>query len=552
MLVGIYFAIVWAISHWLTAWHDWDWEVFDRLKPAPTALPSQIVLVDLEYNDKAEVPQHRQVLSSFLNLAAAQHPTAIILDIPFGRCQATPCSAAMDTSRTSLIRAVDRAESVRTNGVGKVGVFANVGDIALDSEALPGGTAPDLDPVIYSHFTAYGHTATKFVHESNDSGDLYYYPCYAAYPPLFDGRMVADVWALVDVALHRDANSVAQTCDQDVRVAVRYGPVIPERAPNRYHISASAPFPRKADFYGKYVIVGVPAFDRNDRISSRSGPEILAWIVDDELASGQLGHTTIAAPGKALVFIVPFFSAVVVLAFVACFLFLKRLPLGATRPFLPLVSALLATCIGFSAFIAFEVWYLLGLHQIQPQVALVSLAMAVAGTLCGVRGWQIERDTIDAIDDTAPPESYDYDVFLSYAHKELDWVDENVYRPLRKAGLNVFFDRSSIRIGTAWQDRIALSIRYSRFVVAIYSEAYFSRPYCRYEIKRAHRKWVNAGEESRCVFPIMRGHVQIPEAVDDIQARSIDDDPDLVEHVIADIVARLKGPAVKPHVGAPS
>jgi hypothetical protein len=40
--------------------------------------------------------------------------------------------------------------------------------------------------------------------------------------------------------------------------------------------------------------------------------------------------------------------------------------------------------------------------------------------------------------------------------------------------------------------------------------------------------------------------------VDDIQARSIDDDPDLVEHVIADIVARLKGPAVKPHVGAPS
>jgi hypothetical protein len=194
---------------------------------------------------------------------------------------------------------------------------------------------------------------------------------------------------------------------------------------------------------------------------------------------------------------------------------------------------------------------LLGLHQIQPQVALVSLAMAVAGTLCGVRGWQIERDTIDAIDDTAPPESYDYDVFLSYAHKELDWVDENVYRPLRKAGLNVFFDRSSIRIGTAWQDRIALSIRYSRFVVAIYSEAYFSRPYCRYEIKRAHRKWVNAGEESRCVFPIMRGHVQIPEAVDDIQARSIDDDPDLVEHVIADIVARL-GTRTQAAGGVPS
>jgi hypothetical protein len=50
----------------------------------------------------------------------------------------------------------------------------------------------------------------------------------------------------------------------------------------------------------------------------------------------------------------------------------------------------------------------------------------------------------------------------------------------------------------------------------------------------------------------MRGHVQIPEAVDDIQARSIDDDPDLVEHVIADIVARLSGATHRPQMGVPS
>jgi hypothetical protein len=72
----------------------------------------------------------------------------------------------------------------------------------------------------------------------------------------------------------------------------------------------------------------------------------------------------------------------------------------------------------------------------------------------------------------------------------------------------------------------------------VYSEAYFSRPYCRYEIKRAHRKWVNA-EDSLCVLPIVRGHVQIPESVDDIQARSFDEDPNLIAHVIDEIVARV-------------
>jgi hypothetical protein len=364
--------------------------------------------------------------------------------------------------------------------------------------------------------------------------------------------MATDVWALVDVAV-RGASSAGHTCDQSTRVAVRYGPAIPDRVPYQYHISDTSPFPREADFTGKYVIVGVPAFDRNERTTTRPGSELFAWIVADELTNEQFDQATIQPQGKALIFIVPFFSAVVVLAFIACFLFLKRLPLGPARPFLPWAAMVLSLCIGFLVFIAFESWLMQGpSHQIQPQVALVSLGMIVAGILCGVRGWQIERDLINAIDDTAPPESYDYDVFLSYAHHEFDWVYENVYRPLLKAGLNVFFDKSSIRIGTAWQDRIALSIRHSHFVVAVYSEAYFSRPYCRYEIKRAHRKWVNAGEDSRCVFPIMRGHVQIPESVDDIQARSIDDEPDLVEHVVADIVARLKGSAPKPQVAVPS
>jgi hypothetical protein len=50
---------------------------------------------------------------------------------------------------------------------------------------------------------------------------------------------------------------------------------------------------------------------------------------------------------------------------------------------------------------------------------------------------------------------------------------------------------------------------------------------------------VLAGEDSRSVLPIMRGHPKILPAVDDIQALSIDDHPDIVQQNLAEIVERL-------------
>ncbi|MDQ6941419.1 MAG: toll/interleukin-1 receptor domain-containing protein, partial [Candidatus Eremiobacteraeota bacterium] len=135
-----------------------------------------------------------------------------------------------------------------------------------------------------------------------------------------------------------------------------------------------------------------------------------------------------------------------------------------------------------------------------------------------------------------------YDVFISYAHDEFSWVYENVFVPFKDARrrdgqkLAIFFDTSSIRVGSGWQDKISLAIDGSRFVVPVYSDAYFRRPYCRYEIKRAHRKWIVAGEGSRCVLPIMRGKPVILATVDDIQAASIDERPNLVADIIAEIV----------------
>ena len=112
-------------------------------------------------------------------------------------------------------------------------------------------------------------------------------------------------------------------------------------------------------------------------------------------------------------------------------------------------------------------------------------------------------------------------------------------RPRAARRLHVFFDTESIRYGAAWQDTISNAIDGSRFIVPVYSETYFTKNYCTFEIRRAHLNWINAGSESRCVLPIMRGHPKILPTVRDIQAASIDDVPDLVEKVVAEVVERL-------------
>jgi hypothetical protein len=243
--------------------------------------------------------------------------------------------------------------------------------------------------------------------------------------------------------------------------------------------------------------------------------------------------------------LVPAFSVLTVLAYFGLFFALKRTRLRSLRHLSPWISVVLAATAGIAIVAAFEAWLFLS-HHIQPQVSLIVLGVVVASGLSGVRSSQMLADEASAID-AEPAEQYDYDVFISYAHEERHWVFEHVFVPFRDARLpdgkklSIFFDTSSIRSGTAWQSKLALAIDGSRFIVPVYSEAYFRQPYCRFEIMRAHRKWVLEGGESRCVLPIMRGHPTILATVDDIQALNIDDHPDLVSQHVAEIVTRIAG-----------
>jgi hypothetical protein len=532
--VGIYAAIMAGAALWMP--HEWDWTVFQwfssRVEPE---FAKEVTLVDVPW-DPSDVPGNRRRIATFLDelVVNKQQPDAVILDVEFDPCPSKPCGEPMESAREALVSGVRKAAQ-------SFPVYATE-ELPVDRDDDVNGPLDRHDSAIYGVLT--GAAQTRFTSVPSAQG-LFYRNCYPDVQFVDDsGRVqgIESVWSMVDRVLPEFANA---PCDTS-HIAVRLGPKIALTAPRVYVLGVNGRFRERPNLDRQYVIVGTLEYDRSPYVD-RSGPEILGWALSNQLLGASLNgaKTSYAAQpqNEMLLFVVPSFSGITVLAFAALFFPTKRLHLRATRIFLPWLTAGLAATIALAIFAAFET-LMYRYHQIYPQVSLISLGIIVTATLSGVRGSQILIDETQRIDPVAT-ESYDYDVFISYAHDEGAWVSEHVVAPFRNATLpdgkklSVFFDTSSIRSGTAWQTKLALAIDGSRFIVPVYSELYFQKPYCRFEIMRAHRKWVVAGEDSRCVLPIMRGKPKILAAVDDIQALSLDDHTDLIERLLAEIVERL-------------
>jgi TIR domain len=541
VLAGVYVVVMVAAALWMPL--DLDRWAFRWLgSHAVPAFSPEVSIVDIAW-DPHDVAGNRLRVANFLDglVKSNQRPDAVILDIEFDPCQTTPCGEPMSSARATLVKSIRAATRYFP-------VFATEEPGSFDREDNPLGPLDRQDAQIYGAIS--GAAQTRFPTMPDNDG-LFYRICYAGVPfvdEAGDVQGTQSVWSMVVRVLMTPRLAASSPACDTQHVPVRLGPSIAgSPASPVYPFTDARSFSKYAQFDNRmFVIVGTMRYDRSPFVD-RSGPEVLGWALSNALDLGTLvgkgAFYDVQAQNGMLLILVPGFSALAVLAYVALFFQLKRMRLGAFRPFAPWVSSALAAAIGLAIFAAFEAWMLLS-HHIQPQVSLVVLGVVLASGLGGVHGSQVLLDEANTIDPT-PQERYDYDVFVSYAHEDGAWVFEHVYVPFRDAvlpngkKLSIFFDTSSIRTGTGWQTTLSMAIDGSRFIVPVYSETYFKKPYCRFEILRAHRKWVLAGEESRCVLPIMRGHPRILGTVDDIQALSVDDHPDLVAQQVAEVVERL-------------
>lgn len=538
-LIGAYVVVMTAAALWIP--HEWDWQAFKLLssRVEPDFSP-EVSIVDVAW-DGSDVASLRRRIAGFLDglVKSNQHPNAVILDVEFVPCQTNPCGTPMISARNALIASIRSATK-------RFPVYATEEPGVGRDDVLSGPVEP-VDGKIYEALSGAGQS--QFTSIPNAAG-LFYRICYANVPFLNDAGVVAgseNVWAMVVRALMTPREFAGSPGCDGSHIPVRLGPSASLATETIYRFSDTRSFSHYAQFDDKmFVVVGTIEHDRSP-FADRSGPELLAWALSNALDQGSLvgksQYYDVQPQNAMLLLLVPAFSAIAVLAYAAAFFRLRRIRLGSLRSSTAWFASAIAAGTGLAAFAIFEAWLLLS-HHIQPQVSLVTLGIITAAGLSGVYGRRALADAANAID-ASPEETYDYDVFVSYAHDEGAWVMQHVVTPLRAATLpdgrklSIFFDTSSIRAGTGWQTALALAIDASRFVVPVYSERYFAHPYCRFEILRAHRKWVLAGEGSRSVLPIMRGHPTIPPPVDDIQALSIDDHPDLVETIINEIVERL-------------
>ncbi len=539
-LIAVYGVVMLAAAIWMP--HELDWVMYEWVSISnPPVFSDSVQIVDVPW-DSNDVAANRRYVTGFLGGVLARHetPSAIIFDIQFIRCQTKPCGSIMDSARQKLIETVRAATR-------KFPVYAT--EEVSPERGSDEVTAPHEthDPLIYSALSGAAHTV--FPLPFRQARVAFYRRCYANVPFLADdGVSVADVrenvWSMVDRVLIPPKQFLGLACDPN-HVAVRLGRKLSGSDPHILAVTTHRSTFR-ANLNDKYVIVGTLAVDK-PLPAERSGPEILGWALSNALEASSMvsrdaAYTTIPQNG-VLLLLVPAFSVVAVVVFMATFYGLRRVRLRKLRYGLPWIACGIAVCVALAVFAGFEAW-MLSVHEIQPQVSLIALGIVLASGLSGIRGSQTVLEEANA-PDTHRVEKYDYDVFISYAHDEVAWVVEHVYLPLKKARLangkplTIFFDTDSIPGGASWQDNICVAMDASRVIIPVYSEKYFARPYCKFEARRALRKWITEGPETGCVLPVMRGNPEVPNWLSDIQHGSIDETPDLVERYVREIVERL-------------
>lgn len=122
------------------------------------------------------------------------------------------------------------------------------------------------------------------------------------------------------------------------------------------------------------------------------------------------------------------------------------------------------------------------------------------------------------------PMDREWDIFISYAHEDADWVNPNLYEKLLAcrsesgARPTIFIDRGreGIPPGWVWEDYVAMALQRSRYIVVAYTRTYFAKPMCDWELRVAWKLHPKGGGR---LLPIMlepEAEEHVPAHVSDI------------------------------------
>jgi hypothetical protein len=107
--------------------------------------------------------------------------------------------------------------------------------------------------------------------------------------------------------------------------------------------------------------------------------------------------------------------------------------------------------------------------------------------------------------------SKSFDVFISYSHKDKDWVDVKLLAPLEKAGLQVCIDSRDFDIGRASRDNMEYAATHSRHTIAVLTPDWLLSDWTAFEVLLVQTD--DPAGRKRRLLPLMLKQVELPPGI---------------------------------------
>ena len=157
---------------------------------------------------------------------------------------------------------------------------------------------------------------------------------------------------------------------------------------------------------------------------------------------------------------------------------------------------------------------------------LTFISIAVSGMVYRYR-WRLRymyymikarRNGYTQIPDTNEDRQYQYDVFISYANENYQFVTGELYKKLEAAGLSLCLHQKDFLPGSYIAENILQAIRNSRKVVIILTSEFLQSKWCMYEFNMARMENIYSRGDENIIFVVKFGDFDITRASPELQA----------------------------------
>lgn len=95
----------------------------------------------------------------------------------------------------------------------------------------------------------------------------------------------------------------------------------------------------------------------------------------------------------------------------------------------------------------------------------------------------------------------EYDIFVSYCHKDKHQFVENLVTELKKLDVKVFYDTYDITWGDDIKEKIDSGLKNSRLAIVVISNSFFGREWTEYELMELFKRQTSEGR--KLILPLL-------------------------------------------------